>query len=330
MKKHLTHNRWNAYLICLLSILFLCLLKNIASNLAGHYIYNSRNILMWTIEKVAGLMRIDPMDERISVRNYINFNEPFTYNHNSANGQLIVVLFLLSITCIIVHIIRSLVKNRVLPRWRSKDDEKDGSRGFIIIAFVVFVVFLATLKYTENRARYEIPFFALLCTAVCLTLQQSLGTRMKENVSAIIIVVALVEIISLASYHIQIKNQFKIYGRQVAYFSGFTAMHDGYQKSCDIIKSKGYKDVGIVDSFIFEYPIWVMAGETVEHIESVNVTSNATSALEDMDYRPDCIWYIDIVEQTDNNIRVHDTNYNIVSRFTDGIGYYTIAEREGY
>lgn len=296
-------------------LLLLCFVKNISSNLAGHYFYNSKSLIMQGISKFAEILNVDIVDPRISWYDYYDINDPFVYHHDLANGQLITVLFLIAVIVCLVGFI-----SRVMKKTKTKLGEY---KGFVISSFSAFVLFLTILKFTTHRARYEIVFFALLCPAVCYVFQKYISIELQKSINAIILFVAFCEIVSLSAYHIEKLNH--LGEKPKAFFEGST-MYDGYQKSVELIKNRGYDTLGVIDDFIFEYPLWIMLDGIVSHIENVNVT-NETKILEDMNYFPDCVLYIGLEEKTDEMITVHGIDYVIVEKYSDGFGHYALAER---
>lgn len=298
-------------------LIFVCLVKNVMSNLAGRYIYSSREILTSGIEGLASVLKVDATDPRISLRNYINFNSPFLYNHDASNGQLIVILLIFCLIVLLYRKILSAVK-------REKPNLGIDNGAYIGVSFLSFFAFLALLKYTENRARYEISFFAILSPAICYLLQNLLKNESQIAIRAIAITFAVVEILSLTVYHSRVIVT--LGKRPDAYFGG-TNMKEGYRVCCDYIADQGYQTVGIINRYIYQYPIWMMLDGKVSRIEDVNVT-NATNLREDMSFIPDCIWCIDYAERpNDGEVKVHGVNYSIILEYTDGKGYYFVAER---
>lgn len=298
-----------------LRLLLLCFIKNISSNLAGHYFYGSKNFIMRLVDKIATIMNVDIVDPKISWYDYYDINEPFIYHQDLANGQLITILFLIALViCLIVFISRVMKKSK---------KELGEYKGYVIASFCAFVLFLTVLKFTTHRARYEIVFFALLCPAVCYVFQKYISIELQKSVKAIIFFLAFCEIVSLSTYHIE---QLKYFGEKPKAFFGGSSMYDGYQKSVELIKNRGYDTLGVIDEFIYEYPLWIMLDEIVSHIENVNVT-NETKVLEDMNYFPDCVLYIGLEEKTGEIITVHGMDYVIVEKYSDGFGHYALAER---
>ncbi len=296
-------------------LLLLCFIKNISSNLAGHYLYDSKSLIMRGVGKIAAVMNVDIVDPKISWYDYYDINEPFVYHQDLANGQLITILFLIALLiCLIAFISRAMKKIKT---------ELGEYKGYVISSFSAFVLFLTILKFTTHRARYEIVFFALLCPAVCYVFQKYISIELHKSVTSIIFFLAFCEIVSLSTYHIEQLNYF---GEKPKAFFGGSTMYDGYQKSVELIKNRGYDTLGVIDDFIYEYPLWVMLDGIISHIENVNVT-NETKVLEDMNYFPDCVLYIGLEEKAGETITVHGTEYIIVEKYSDGYGHYALAER---
>lgn len=296
-------------------LLLLCFIKNVSSNLAGHYIYDSKSLIMRVVGKIAAVMNVDIVDPKISWYDYYDINEPFVYHQDLANGQLITILFLIAIMICLIAVIKKVMKKSKIELGEYK--------GYIISSFSAFVLFLTVLKFTTHRARYEIVFFALLCPAVCYVFQKYISIELQKSVKAIIFFLAFCEIVSLSTYHI---NQLNYFGEKPKAFFGGSSMYDGYQKSVELIRNRGYDTLGVIDDFIYEYPLWIMMEGIVSHIENVNVT-NETKALEDMNYFPDCVLYIGLEEKAGEIITVHGIDYVIVEKYSDGFGYYALAER---
>lgn len=296
-------------------LLLLCFIKNISSNLAGHYFYDSKNLIMRLVGKIATIMNVDIVDPKISWYDYYDINEPFIYHQDLANGQLITILFLIALMiCLIVFISKVMKKTK---------KELGEYKGYVIASFSAFVLFLTVLKFTTHRARYEIVFFALLCPAVCYVFQKYISIELQKSVKAIIFFLAFCEIVSLSTYHIK---QLDYFGEKPKAFFAGSSMYDGYQKSVELIKNRGYDTLGVINEFIYEYPLWIMLDGIVSQIENVNVT-NETKVLEDMNYFPDCVIYIGLEEKTGEIITVHGMDYVIVEKYSDGFGYYALAQR---
>ena len=300
-------------------LIFLCFVKNLCSNLSGHYLYKSKTIVIKFVNVLARILGVNIVDPRISYYDFYDINEPFEYNHDLANGNVIVILFLLSILLL-------LIKRIQVKKEESKNVIEFG--GYVVSAFFAFIIFLSVLKFTTHRARYEITFFALLCPAVCLIFQQKIKISLQQVIRTIIIFVSVCEIINMAIYHIDLA--YKIGKRPDGYFA-FSALIHGHKRCVKMIKENEYETLGLINKFIFDYPLWVMnKNENIKRIEDVNV-ENETSIHENQDFFPDCVLYVGLEPFQGKELYVHGKQYLIVENFFDGYyGYYAIAENSEY
>lgn len=295
-------------------LLLLCFAKNLIFNFSGHYIFLSKYILESGTAVLAKALHVDLVDPRISLYDYFSLNEPFDYNHDRANGELICILFCIAVIIGLIALIKRKCDHYILLYTSG--------------AFIAFVLFLTLMKFTTHRTRYEISYFALLCPAVCILFQKYLKEKMQLVFRSCILFYCGCEIISMFIYHGAISVRSNGGERPLAYFKYQNYTYESYVHVTDKIKENGYTTIGITGEPWFEYEIWPMTQGYVDRIESVNV-ENETSIHEDQEYYPDCILYMGPDEMNgDDSISCHGLNYTIIDRcFDGGYTWYIIAER---
>jgi hypothetical protein len=263
------------------------------------------------------ILNIDIADPRISLAFYgsgFEIGSPFTYHHDLANGNLVVILFLVSIIVVIIKASFHRIKGKKIPRITAL--------GYLVSSFVAFILFSSVCVFTIRRARYLIVFFALLCPAICYLFQKCLGRVIQHSLITIIVFISVCEIISLSFYHCHQASY--IGGRPEGYFGGH-AMYEGTYQGTELLKQNEYKTLGIINDFVFEYPIWAMMKGYADRIEDVNV-QNASYIHEDTTYSPDAVIQIKTEPIQGDSINVHGIEYRIINKFDDGFGYYALAE----
>lgn len=296
-------------------LLFLCFIKNLCFNFSGHFIYGSKSLAEMIPTLLARALHIDLVDPRISLKPFYNLFEPFNFNHDSATGELICILFCIASVVAIASL------------FKKKHD--NFTMGYVLASFGAFVLFLTTMKYTSFRTRYEICYFALLCPAVCVILQKHFSDKVQLIMKSCIVFFCACELLSLFIYHAQISALFNEEEKQFARFRHLRYTYASYDATTTMIKEKGYKSVGLTGEPWMEYWVWVLLGDAVERIECVGV-DNATSKYEDQGYMPDCILYIGRDKLADTGtIDCHGEEYRILERYFDeGDMWYIVAERE--
>lgn len=288
-------------------------LKNFGYNLSGHFVYNSSKYIEGFINRIARVLHVDPDSALISFENNSFYvNEAFAYNHDTANGQIICILFLVSVIVL------------VTSKLRRKQVKSIDGMGYIIATTVSFVLFLSLMRFTGRRARYEISFFALMCPMVVYIFQQCLSIKKQVIARSVIAFVCFCEILSLSVYHLEYTGMRGV--RPFAYFSP-KSMYGSYQALVDVVEQEDYKNIGLMNSSPYEYYVWVLMSKDDIRIEHVNV-ENDTKVHENFDFYPDCILYISNEEEMKNNNYVHGVNYVTINSYTDGILWYGIGIRE--
>ncbi len=122
-----------------------------------------------------------------------------------------------------------------------------------------------------------------------------------------------IELFGLSVYHTKIS----MYGsddRFKGYFYNRQEIYSDYDEVCNIVKSKGYKTIGLVlsgDSY--EYPIWQRLNSSAELINHIMVM-NESVQYEKTDFMPECIISTKVMgDEIEYNEFVYELNTDIDS-----------------
>lgn len=279
--------------------------KNYCYNLSSHYIYDDSTALFNFVKKITDWLELDLGSYKIQT--------PFTYHQDVANGFLVCVLMLFSIGCMIVNILKRKTKTCI----------------YAVISMISCVVFLAVLKYTPYRPRYETCYFAMLCPAISITLQEfSFRERMRYEIIGIILFISLCDIVSLYKYHhtyttIVGENRYQGY-----FIERGNQDYILYDHFVEVLYLNECKTLGLhIPSGIYRYPIWQMSATVVEDIQNIDV-DNETQKYENLDFVPDAVIYAGSEEEMDafsEQVEFHGQKYNVVEAPKDKSFRYIIA-----
>lgn len=260
------------------SYLLINFLKNISVNLPNVYFPYISEVFVRGVEWLAYKLGVDinsPLIAHDGAEYYVR--EPQTYIYDAAVNPIIMFF-----SCIVVgYLIWKMVK-------REKLEVLD---RFSFWALLSFVFFCLTLKYEHYSVRYMIPYFALLCPAICGTLEQLklYKIRIAGWLVSVMVFMCLVDFSGSVYYHAHIWwNHLRIEDRVEGYFYYRENDIVRYKELAEYLSRQEYDSLGVFFGWrAGEYPIWKMIDENIR-IDVVNVQNETVKYL-DEDFLPDYI-----------------------------------------
>lgn len=294
-------------------LLIICFLKNYLFNFSGHYIYMIGPGIKKFLEGLCHILRVSINDPRISCYDNYFVNEPFDYFHDRATGEIVCLLFIVSLVIMVVNIKkRKFTLSQIIQ---------------YCIPIVSFIIFLSIMKYTNHRTRYEIAYFAILIPIIMYSLQMCMKPDIKKGFICAVLILSIIEYVNAMVYNSEIMyKQNAGGGRPFGYFVDMQYTYSLFKELTEYLSAE-YKTIGLINDARPEYPLWQMVKNDIERIEAVNVY-NESSVYENYEYHPDCILFMGKDEMKNiDTIECHNRYYSIVKRMDDGAGnWYVIAE----
>ena len=281
-----------------LYILLDCI-KNIAYNLPNIYMYNGSSMVMWFVYKCAGFLNLNLDNPVISEdgRMY-QLNDPQNYGHDSATNPVITIIFLITFLFTIIR----MFNNRKHRSFKLSDI-------YTMIAGISFIVFSAVVRWEPFVTRYMLSYFALLCPAVCVQLQNLSVKHMKRSIGTVSIIgfLCISELFAMCVYHETIAyRQLQNRSRAEGYYYYNDDLVTNYDNLSEYLKLAKLSNLGLyISATQYEYPIWTFLNKRGIQIEAVQV-ENESKKYYPVNFEPDKILVVymgDMSELTVNGIR---------------------------
>lgn len=232
-------------------------------------------------------------------------NKARDFGHDTAVNP---VLFVMLLVCLGVMILR----------WH-KREKKEVAYEYCFASFISFLCFCAVLRWEPYVTRYMLSYFALLCPAIGILLQDLeewiRDKRYYYLFLGSLIFISLCETAAMLEYHIDMANQVNEGENRIEgyFYWQPSGMYSAYCGANELIKDKGYQKIGLItleDSY--DYPIFKMLEPHVQEVRHIDV-DNVTAIYEDPEWQPDCIV---LLQKSDAvKIKYHGIGYDIVTQF---------------
>lgn len=278
-------------------------IKNLSFNLPNIYLYESDYWIAAIVYRIAGLLGVPIDDPSISEDGrafYLHAAQ--TYEPDMAVNAVLLLAFLL---CFIWGI------------FRIKKQTNGYAKKYSMTVAVIFIIFCCLVRWEPYVSRYMISYLALLCPMIAFETEDFSENFIypvgRAFLFPAILFMCCIELFGLSVYHTKIS----MYGsddRFKGYFYNRQEIYSDYDEVCNIVKSKGYKTIGLVlsgDSY--EYPIWQRLNSSAELINHIMVM-NESVQYEKTDFMPECIISTKVMgDEIEYNEFVYELNTDIDS-----------------
>ncbi len=232
-------------------------------------------------------------------------NKARDFGHDTAVNP---VLFVMLVVCLGV----------MIPRWH-KREKKELAYEYCFASFISFLCFCAVLRWEPYVTRYMLSYFALLCPAIGILLQDLeewiRDKRYYYLFLGSLIFISLCETAAMLEYHIDMANQVNEGENRIEGYLYWqpSEMYSAYCGASELIKDKGYQKIGLItleDSY--DYPMFKMLEPYVQEVRHIDV-DNVTAIYEDPEWQPDCIV---LLQKSDAaKMKYHGISYDMVTQF---------------
>lgn len=253
----------------------LSLVKNSIYNLGNSVIPNFKNGIKIFLYDFAEILRVNLDDASIS-----EFGGGFGYSSNpygcdTALNPLIMVLFLGATVLLILT-------------WRGQSILY---RHYSVFTIVSYVTLCCCMRWEHFISRYMVGFFTLMCPMVMI-FTQYIVDGMKQRAKQGIVFLTVLMLIT-GNWCLDLYYYYD--DEPGTYFYYTWDMSHTYEKICDEIIDKGYKQIGLVcGGNSYEYPLWGILGDKGTECEIRHImVDNELARYEDINYNPECVFVID-------------------------------------
>lgn len=288
---------------------FVNYIKELFFNFYSPYIQNSDVIVKEVVSQIADVFNVDILDPKIGGGTY-NFYAGYFFNADSAPNLVIILLYIIAIIILLVLLFQ-------------KKASRMENLGFHICSVISLTVFLAIMRFTANRTRYEISFYSLICISAGYLLSIILDNRnimVKTAVVSTIVTICCLDLINLTIYHYGMMRSHDARFVPSSYDSKSSITYLSFIKIRELVDEYECKKLGNhFEEGTIEYPLLVMLKD--KEVKNINI-ANETSVYEDDNYIPDCLIYYGIRDDYKEGdiIDCHGERYEVVyeeTRFED-------------
>lgn len=281
--------------------LLLNFLKTFTFNFGNSIIPNMKEWMGETLYSIADAFNVILDNVSISENGHEYGFGSYPYGCDTALQPLLMTLTILSILWCILR----------------KSKKKLFQKEYCYCAMMSFIVLCIFMRWQSFITRYMIGYFALFCPLIVIQLEDFISVfRNKIYQKVIVLFIAIVCLINFGiAGAVNWKIDTKEYPRTYFYHVG--NVRNIYEDICDMIRDKGYTNIGIscgVNSY--EYPLWgILQYDEQEYTIKHVLVDGILEKYEDDFFVPDCIMLID--RSQDEIFEYNKQMYEIVNHVSD-------------